>query len=535
MASPRKSDPVPPGRRRNNNSESGKDIDLDSYQHFHKSGYDFISKALLLDESGRGGDDRAKAVEFYLQGIAELERGVSVIDDVPEHLRNLDEERFARAQGIKDKMMKNLKLAQERVDDLSEELQLNRKNIPAGSPDKKFGSASLPRNAATATGAQRKFNAAAKDAPKIPAPRQRNLVTNRLVSDPTRAPRSVSGGREKPTPPFSSRSKLPVLKGSTTARPDSSGAVTPKTQRKHVSALKNVDTAMAQLILDQVIDNSPGVTWDAIAGQESAKQALQETVVWPALRPEVFTGLRAPARGLLLFGPPGNGKTLLAKAVATESRQTFFNISASTLTSKWVGEGEKLVRALFACAKELQPSIIFIDEIDSILSARKDSEHDAVRRLKTEFLVQFDGVGTSSEDRILVMGATNLPQELDLAALRRFPKRIMIPLPDDEARMSMIKRLLRDHQHSLTQADFDEVAVATEGYSGSDLAALAKDAAMGPIREIDPSRVPTLKHKEIRPITKEDFLESTRRIRSSVPESSLADLEKWSQKYGDCT
>lgn len=163
--------------------------------------------------------------------------------------------------------------------------------------------------------------------------------------------------------------------------------------------------------MDEIVEGGAKVEWNDIAGQEIAKQALQEMVILPSMRPELFTGLRSPARGLLLFGPPGNGKTLLARAVATQCSATFFSISASSLTSKYVGDGEKLVRALFAVARELQPSIIFIDEIDSLLSERSSSEHEATRRLKTEFLIQFDGLpGNPDSERIVVMAATNRPQ-----------------------------------------------------------------------------------------------------------------------------
>jgi spastin len=221
---------------------------------------------------------------------------------------------------------------------------------------------------------------------------------------------------------------------------------------------------------------------DDIVGLENAKQALYEIVVLPTLRPDLFTGLRKPARGLLLFGPPGNGKTMLAKAVAHNAGATFFSISASSLTSKWVGEGEKMVRALFAMARELQPSVIFIDEIDSIMTERKSDENEASRRLKTEFLIQFDGVSSGDCDRVLVMGATNRPQDLDDAAIRRLVKRIYITMPELITRVSILQKLLQKVKSSISDSELQELARLTEGYSCSDLTALARDAAMGPIR-----------------------------------------------------
>ncbi|RYH28757.1 AAA family ATPase [archaeon] len=141
-------------------------------------------------------------------------------------------------------------------------------------------------------------------------------------------------------------------------------------------------------ILEEMLDKSPGVHWADIAGLAFAKQTLQEAVILPNLRPDLFTGLRRPPKGVLLFGPPGTGKTLLAKAVATESGFAFFSISAASVTSKYLGEGEKLMRAVFETARERQPAVIFFDEIDALMSSRKDNEHEASRRLKTEFMTQ---------------------------------------------------------------------------------------------------------------------------------------------------
>ncbi|CAJ0582050.1 unnamed protein product, partial [Mesorhabditis spiculigera] len=165
--------------------------------------------------------------------------------------------------------------------------------------------------------------------------------------------------------------------------------------------LRGVDAKFGNLLLDDMLDKT-GVTLNDVYGCDSAKQALEEAVIFPALNPSLFSGLRRPVKGILLFGPPGNGKTLLAKALATESNQTFFNISASALTSKWVGDAEKTVKALFQIARNAQPSIVFVDEIDSVLCERNEKESDGSRRLKTEFLIQFDGASTSDDDRLQV-------------------------------------------------------------------------------------------------------------------------------------
>uniref|UniRef100_A0AAR2LH52 Vesicle-fusing ATPase n=1 Tax=Pygocentrus nattereri TaxID=42514 RepID=A0AAR2LH52_PYGNA len=236
-----------------------------------------------------------------------------------------------------------------------------------------------------------------------------------------------------------------------------------------------------------IVMEKPDVKWNDVAGLEGAKEALKEAVILPIKFPHLFTGKRTPWRGILLFGPPGTGKSYLAKAVATEANNsTFFSISSSDLVSKWLGESEKLVKNLFSMARQHKPSIIFIDEIDSLCGSRSDNESEAARRIKTEFLVQMQGVGNDNEG-ILVLGATNIPWTLDSAIRRRFEKRIYIPLPEEHARSFMFKLHLGTTPNNLTDQDFITLGQKTEGYSGADVSIIVRDALMQPIRKVQSS------------------------------------------------
>lgn len=291
--------------------------------------------------------------------------------------------------------------------------------------------------------------------------------------------------------------------------------------------LKNIEPKMIELITNEIMDHGPPLSWDDIAGLEFAKNVIKEIVVWPMLRPDIFKGLRGPPKGILLFGPPGTGKTLIGKCIASQSKATFFSISASSLTSKWVGEGEKMVRALFAVARCHLPAVIFIDEIDSLLSQRTDGEHDASRRIKTEFLVQLDGATTNSDERILVVGATNRPQEIDEAARRRLVKRLYIPLPDAGAREQIMHSLLSQQKCSLSQEDVNTIVQHTHGYSGSDMANLCREAALGPIRSI--TDIECIDADQVRPILFKDFDEALHQVRASVSEKDLDLYIKWNK------
>ena len=185
----------------------------------------------------------------------------------------------------------------------------------------------------------------------------------------------------------------------------------------------------------------------------------------------------------IFLQPPGTGKSYLAKAVATEAESTFFSVSSSDLVSKWLGESERLVKNLFELARQSKPAIIFIDEVDSLCSSRSDSENDATRRIKTEFLVQMQGVGVDN-DGILVLGATNIPWGLDAAIRRRFEKRIYIPLPEESPRRRIFEIHIGNTAHALSPNDFNQLARRTDGYSGADIGIVVRDALMMPIRKV---------------------------------------------------
>lgn len=295
--------------------------------------------------------------------------------------------------------------------------------------------------------------------------------------------------------------------------------------------LQHLDAELVRKIENEICDSGEPITFQDIAGLKDAKQTVMELVCWPMKRPDLFTGLRRGPNGLLLFGPPGTGKTLIGKAIAHESGATFFSISSSSLTSKWIGEGEKLVRTLFAVAAYREPAVVFIDEIDSLLTQRKADENEASRRIKTEFLVQLDGTGTSGQGRVLVIGATNRPHELDDAARRRFVKRLYIPLPEAEDREILLRTLLAKNHNSLTDKDITKLSIDTNGFSGADLKALCTDAALGPIRQLG-NRALEIAASDIPPISYKHFRQALKGMNASVAQSDLDSYLDFNRTYG---
>ncbi|XP_075059658.1 spastin isoform X1 [Mixophyes fleayi] len=499
--------------------------DPDVVRGHHQQAFSYISMALRIDE--KEPDHKDQAVEWYKKGIQELEKGIAV----PVEGQG---EQCDRARRLQAKMATNLLMAKDRLQLLAKlqadmqgqktqmELCNDSTNLPCRNGHLKPEKGAVPKKKDSIT------------SNSLPRAKVLHKAVSSGFSNPPRIPNCTTPSSSH-RQPGSQTSANRAAAGKIT-RP-SNKPTTPTTglRKKDMKNLKNVDSNLANLILNEIVDSGPSVKFADIAGQDLAKQALQEIVILPSIRPELFTGLRAPARGLLLFGPPGNGKTMLAKAVAAESNATFFNISAASLTSKYVGEGEKLVRALFSVARELQPSIIFIDEVDSLLCERREGEHDASRRLKTEFLIEFDGVQSGGDDRVLVMGATNRPQELDDAVLRRFTKRVYVSLPNEETRLLLLQNLLSKQGSPLTQKELTQLARLAEGYSGSDITALAKDAALGPIRELKPEQVKNMSASEMRNIKYADFLNSLKKIKCSVSASTLESYIRWNKEFGDTT
>ncbi|TGZ65306.1 hypothetical protein CRM22_005928 [Opisthorchis felineus] len=319
---------------------------------------------------------------------------------------------------------------------------------------------------------------------------------------------------------------------------------------------------LAMTISREIFLENPNVRWDDIIGLSSAKRLVKEAVVYPIKYPQLFAGILSPWKGLLLYGPPGTGKTLLAKAVATECHTTFFNISASTIVSKWRGDSEKLVRVLFELARFHAPSTIFLDELDSLMSQRGSvggiapggggggygatggGEHEGSRRMKTELLMQMDGL-TKSDDLVFLLAASNLPWELDHAMLRRLEKRILVDLPNTEARQRMFETFLPPSSASTPSTglqlkcniDYELVSKLTEGYSGSDIRLVCKEAAMRVVRKIfDILENPTKEfnpetHIRLDPVTTGDVKAA---IESTMPSARHLSgrYQEWQRNYG---
>lgn len=319
---------------------------------------------------------------------------------------------------------------------------------------------------------------------------------------------------------------------------------------------------LSKQIEEVILSERPNVSWSDVIGLEEAKIALLEAVEMPLKFKSMFKGIREAWTGILLYGPAGTGKSFIAKALANKSNCTFFSVSSSDLVSKWMGESERLIKELFRKARELSPSIIFVDEIDSLCGSRAEGETESSRRIKTEFLVQMDGVGKDNAG-VLLLGATNLPWSIDSAMRRRLQRRIYIPLPEQHARIQLFMSLFKECKHTLVAGQYNKLAELTENYSGSDIRNIAKKAAYMPMRMLQdathfkPVTIPGKSHKcwepcspgspgavekscnQIHedylaepPITFEHVTSAIKMIKPSVNQADLYDYEQWTEEFG---
>ena len=301
-------------------------------------------------------------------------------------------------------------------------------------------------------------------------------------------------------------------------------------------AVSSEEQELIDMISGTIVTESPKVYWEDIAGLDNVKQALREAIVLPIAKPELFTGARRPWSGILLFGPPGCGKTLLAKAAATECHATFFSASSADLLSKWLGESEKLISSLFKVARLKAPSLIFMDEIDSIATKRGEgSESGGERRVKTQLLSEIQGLKSTHDKTLLVLGATNRPWDIDNAMLSRFEKRVHVPLPDMKARAGIFKIHTEGVDSALSNEDYIELAVRTDGYSGRDIANVCREVIMLPIRELDMSGLLESSDKEIkiREININDFKKTLKKVKPMTNKTLIKEYNDWAEEFGE--
>ncbi|MGV9170908.1 MAG: AAA family ATPase, partial [Promethearchaeia archaeon] len=290
---------------------------------------------------------------------------------------------------------------------------------------------------------------------------------------------------------------------------------------------------LREMIRRTITTRKPNVAMSDVAGLDDVKNTIHDAVVTPIKHPELFKGkARQPWKGILLYGPAGCGKTLIAKAVATEAEATFFNVSAGNMVSKWLGESERLVMTLFEMARETQPSVIFLDELDSIGVSRSASDLGGERRLKTQLLTELQGLSNDINERVTLIGATNLPWEIDFALLSRFEKRIHVPLPDKSTR----ERIFEIHMEDIDitpDVNYSELAELAKGFSGRDISVVCREAAMEPIRELKEQGKLEKEYiiTEVRSVNRRDFIEALQTIKPTSKQKQIKRYSSWAEDY----
>ncbi|XP_038642558.1 fidgetin-like isoform X2 [Scyliorhinus canicula] len=288
---------------------------------------------------------------------------------------------------------------------------------------------------------------------------------------------------------------------------------------------KSLDSQLLSLVTNEIVDCGPPVQWDDIAGMDTAKAVIEEHVLWPLMRPRTYAGGNGPPKSILLFGPRGGHKTMLTRCIATHLGATFLKVSGSSFISKWKDDGEMILQAMFLIARSRQPSVIFINELDAMLSGAAGEGGIHLKSIKAKLLSHVEGVINSNSDHIIVIAGTRHPNNIEETIHRYFVKRLYISPPDSIARHQILIAGLSQQDHCLSDGEIGSIVQHTEGYSGSDLAHLCQQAALGR------GRGPTV---QLQPTTYEDFENALRKVQPSVSQKELELYTEWSKLFGTC-
>ncbi|KAM4045116.1 fidgetin-like isoform 1-T2 [Anomaloglossus baeobatrachus] len=287
--------------------------------------------------------------------------------------------------------------------------------------------------------------------------------------------------------------------------------------------LKNVDPLILELVNNEIVDCAPPVQWTDIAGHVSVKAAIEEELVWPILRPGAYTGANRPPKSILLFGPSGSGKTLLSRCIATQLGSTFLKLNSAVLVSKWKNKSEKVLQTVFYMASCHQPTVVFISEIDLLLSAHISEENAHLNNLKSQLLSFLDGIATSTDDSIIFIGTSQRPNDIDEAAHHRFAKRFYIAPPDNLARRQILHHTLAQQNYCLSEREMALLVQHTEGYSGNELIQLCQQAGANHLHGIS---------GQLQPTSYKDFEGAFCKLRAGTSQKQLDLYVEWNKMYG---